>query len=801
MTANFPAAARTVGIIAVLFGVWAAAQAAPQRPASDAIDLSNGVIVLANAGDRHLKFAELLRDEIAHRTGIALERVPALQHTHRPAIVLGTINAIEPTPALPAGLAVPATAEGYALWVDREARPAPTVYLMGRDDRGALFAAGALLRTLRMKPNELVLDPHVRIATAPQYPVRGHELGYRNKSNTYDAWSIEQYEQYIRDLAVFGSNAVQLLFDSDMSPKEGAHMTESAWDRLPKLSALVGSYGLDVWLWLPVSDGPLGPAEMDRALEVRRALFERCPRIDVVFVPGGDPGGTHPEILLPWMAKLAAVLAESHPNAQLWLSNEDMEHAWNDYLFEYLQTHEPPWLDGIVFGTWVKLSLADQRARTPKRYPIVRYADITHSIQCQYPVPSWDLAYACTLGREGINPRPMGMAHIHNALAPLADGFITYSDGVNDDVNKFVWAAMGWEPQTDVRSVLTEYGRFFVGEDVGEAVAEGLLALERNWEGPLRENVAVEDTLAQWQAIEKAGDLGRWRLQSALFRAYYDAYIRQRLLADTQREAGAREALARASTAGVAAAIQDARRILEGADDAPVAPELRRRIEELGDALFTSIGMQLSVERYGANHWERGAVLDALDRPLNDRGWLEAQFAAILAQPDDQARLELLHQALTWEDPGPGGFYDDLGNAAKQPHLVHQKRWVDDPGFVNSPQDECIEVPGRDAWRLSWLNQAQTLFGTPLKMRYEGLDPTRPYRLQVVYTGRFRPAMRVTANGRFTIHESLPQPPQPERQAFDIPREATANGVLELEWHNTAGRGCQVAEVWLTQGS
>ena len=53
----------------------------------------------------------------------------------------------------------------------------------------------------------------------------------------------------------------------------------------------------------------------------------------------------------------------------------------------------------------------------PTRYPIRGYPDITHSRQCQHPVPDWDLAYALTEGRESINPRPLAEAAISEAYS------------------------------------------------------------------------------------------------------------------------------------------------------------------------------------------------------------------------------------------------------------------------------------------------------------------------------------------------------------------------------------------------
>ena len=74
------------------------------------------------------------------------------------------------------------------------------------------------------------------------------------------------------------------------------------------------------------------------------------------------------------------------------------------------------------------------------------YPDLTHNELCQYQVHEWDQAYALTLGREVINPRPAEFAAIHSRTAAYTDGFISYSDGVHDDVNKTVWSALELGP-------------------------------------------------------------------------------------------------------------------------------------------------------------------------------------------------------------------------------------------------------------------------------------------------------------------------------------------------------------------
>jgi len=759
------------------------------------------VVIPPDAATPVAKAADMLSEEVFKRTGEALEVLTAMPALHTRAIVLGATAALPPgMPEPPAGLAVPPEAEGYAVWTDSAGRQAPTVCVLGRDDRGVVYGAGALLRALRMRPGEFALDPGFRASTAPAYPVRGHELGYRHTSNTYDAWSVDQFEQYIRDLAVFGANGVQLIVQLDSLDIDGPHMTEPVLERTAKLVRMIGEYGMRVWVWMPPSEHAITPETAPAVLEKCRAFFEQCSPLDAIFVPGGDPGDTPPEVLLPLLKDVAALLRVSHPNAEIWFSNEDMPHEWNATLFEMLSGDPPDWLTGVVFGTWVKMPLATMRARVPEQYLIVQYCDITHCIECQYPVPDWDHAFASTLGREPINPRPVATAHIFDVTAPHTIGFNTYSDGVNDDVNKIIWSAKGWDPQADVGQILIEYGRYFMGEDLGGKAAEGLLALEQNWQGPLLSNEAVEDTLALWQEIEQEAGTTvetNWRLQMGLLRAYYDAYLRRKLVAETEREQRACAELARVPEVDVATAIGSASAILAEADAKPDAPELRARIEELGGFLFKSIGMQLSVDTYGAKNWERGAILDALDMPLSDRLWYESQFKEILALADEPSRAARLHTVVNWEDAGPGGFYDDLGNAWKQPHLVRQKDWAADPSAVESTQCEVIEVKGREAWRRSWRDQGQTLFGTPLHMRYEGLDTQASYTVRVVYTGRFRPTMRLVANGTHEIHGPMPQPEAPVPLEFAVPKEATAGGTLDLEWHHFSGRGCQVAEVWL----
>src|SRR5262249_8419874 len=94
-------------------------------------------------------------------------------------------------------------------------------------------------------------------------------------------------------------------------------------------------------------------------------------------------------------------------------------------------------------------------------------------------------------------------------------------------------------------------------------------------------------------------------------------------------------------------------------------------------------------------------------------------------------------------------------------------------------------------------------YDAPLRMRYEGLDPSARYQLAVVYSGDSPSVpIRLQADG-IEVHPYISKRPAFDVPVtFDVPARATADGRLELQWNAEPGRGgngrgCQVAEVWL----
>jgi hypothetical protein len=257
--------------------------------------------------------------------------------------------------------------------------------------------------------------------------------------------------------------------------------------------------------------------------------------------------------------------------------------------------------------------------------------------------------------------------------------------------------------------------------------------------------------------------------------------VRRRLIRETALESEANRIMAAGEPeAAMTAAIQ----VLNRAVNQPESPELRTRIVDLCDRLYRSIGLQTSVPKYHAIGAERGAILDFVDYPLNNRWWLEDEFRKIRAMTADEDKRRRLRELAAWENPGPGSFYDSVGNIATSPHVERAERgitfWWWDQGMSRA--------------RLSW--QATSW---PIAMVYDGLVADGRYVVQS--TGYGQAPLRIngervmpTADGR----------EMGEKKEFPVDPKFLKEGKLVLTWDRPEGEEhlnwrnkSRLAEVWL----
>jgi len=753
---------------------------------------------------------KMLTEEVSKRTGQLWSRAHRFPEQGTGCVVVAATRT-QIAQLLPPALALmalqpPDHAEAFSMRSLHYHRR-PVVLIEGKDDRGLLFGVGALLRKLSLSADQALLPDSLRLQEVPEKPIRSHQLGYRFKNNTYDAWTLAQFEQQIRDLAIFGGNSVQLIAPASDDERLSPLFPAPPLETLLGISRILDRYGLNCDIYYPEMEADYSrPADVFRELARFEELFRQIPRVDALWIPGGDPGHTPPALLFPLIAQEAALLHRYHPQARIYVSAQGMDAQQYEDFYRLVAQH-PAWLAGVFFGPQSRDSFETQRRRLPADLPLLFYPDIGHTMHAQFPVPQWDPVFALTEGREPIDPRPNDEAIIYRHFAALHEGFVTYSEGVNDDVNKFLWTQWGWDSATPADTILQDYARFFIGPQGTKAFAQGIVDLEENWRGPILNHPQIARTLGEFQAIEHSPNAPQqnWRFEMALYRAYYDAFLQTRLSEETHQQTMALEALKQAPKIGASAAMLQAEALLQPPSGGPDAA-LRDRVFALGGDLFHHVGLQLSTRLYGAANWERGANLDRIDIPLNDRVWLGREFARIRQLPASEQE-EAVAQIAAWSAPATGVLYDDLGNPALEPHLVRGPGFAEDPEFYQSAIDGVSDHTPAEGLRWSQLTYAEALYETPLRLHYSGLDPARHYRLRVVYGGEdYALPLRLTANRNLEIHPALQRTSNPQTLQFDLPAEATRTGTLDLEWTRPgnlggSGRGRQITEVWLVPES
>ena len=725
---------------------------------------------------------KILQEEVNKRSGFALKKISAWPNSNKITIALalsGSSTLVGRTIPVGGDKTLPEyQSEGFRVFFDHT-----TLWIIGADSRAILFGIGEVLRTAKVESKKFIVDDAWNIATSPTYSLRGHQLGYRNTANSYDAWSVEQYDQYIRELVLFGTNAIENI--PPIGKGSSPHFKISREEMNVKMSEICDAYDIEYWVWTPAEVDLKDKNLRAKELDFHEANYKNVPRLDNIFFPGGDPGHNHPSEVMPFLNDLHARLMKHHPEAGIWISLQGFSQEQVDYFYQYLKLNQPTWLRGVVSGP-SSPSISETRYRLPAQYKHRHYPDITHNVRCDYPALNFDQAFALTIGREGINPQPVYYANIHGKYAPFTDGFISYSDGCHDDVNKIIWSQRGWNPQKPIRDILIEYSRFFFNTEVELKAAEGILGLEKNWDGSLIDNGSIEPTLSYWKSLEneqtKLSD--NWRWQLLVLRAYYDAYIQKRLINETKLEDQANKVLELAETTSINKAMEDALTIVNKAAFEPIAQDLRKTIEDYCAQLFKSCGLQTSVEKYQASNSQRGCILDFVDYPLNNRWWLADQFKLISELESEEDKLERIKIIYSWENPGPGSYYDNVSNIAQSPHVTTTVYDAVDYGWWDS---------GYCRWRLS----SQVYQNDPI-LEYEDLDPNARYIVRVAGYGE--------ALIRIDGQRLEPMVYDKERDGFKefvVPKSAVGDGEIRVtfdkpeESHLRWRFYSSVSDVWL----
>lgn len=517
--------------------------------------------------------------------------------------------------------------------------------------RGLIFAIGRFLRKCVYEAGKIILIRDISGSFSPDRKIRGHQLGYRTTPNSYDAWTLEEYRKYYIDLMFFACNTVEHIPYENGRSNRNALMKYDEEDFLEETAKDCQELDLDVSLWFPNCEKVM----TDDAIRRRDELFSRVGRINAVFPPGGDPGDLPAEEFVRRSRIYSVILKEHHPDAEMWPSAQAPHSiaGWGDSFIEAMNDL-PDEIDGVITGPNHAFDMDTLRRKLPVKYPIRFYPDITHNVRCEYPVHNdrddWHFAWASTLSRECVNPRPSEYSRLHSLTERYTVGSVSYSEGTTDDVNKCIWSDLDFNPSVSLRETLGDYARlFFPGVPAGK-ITDLIEGLEIDWDCDPADNPCVDRVFELSEALcSDYPSLNKnWRFLQLQFRAMADKIVRMRRLFEL-------ELIDEARAEAENGRFSSARSILL-TDYPDEYKALRRRLEAVGKLLFDLIGLQLDVQRYCANGWERGAVLSTIDRPVTDRAFLLSVSERVIDKPEKEA-AQYLTKAFSRNKTEKNEFY------------------------------------------------------------------------------------------------------------------------------------------------
>ena len=359
--------------------------------------------------------------------------------------------------------------------------------------RALVFGAGKLLRAISYGAKTFDV-PDGELLFSPEKPMRQVYLA-RHYNTWYHRASAEELSRYVDDLALFGMNSIKTFVA--VAAVDLAYADASEREMFESISRSVVRHVKDLDLDFAISGGgnvsgsrlpeivkakpygpgvvrgfsdfnvcPSKPCGLDLLLSERRMTLESLKGLCVdefTYWPY-DEGGCACEKCSPWggngylklVEKLSALNAAAHPGARhvvsTWLFDDD---DWKG-LYRYLETHEG--VDCLLADSHDAFPEYPLRNPVPRNVPIITFPEV--SMWGRFP---W--------GGTGATPLPRRFERLFRQAEPVVSGFQIYSEGLFEDISKFVIVALYVNPKSHYRDALAEYCRYeFPGADAADFV-------------------------------------------------------------------------------------------------------------------------------------------------------------------------------------------------------------------------------------------------------------------------------------------------------------------------------------------
>lgn len=645
--------------------------------------------------------------------------------------------------------------------------------------RGFIYGIGMILRKTEFTEEGAILTEDVSGDYSPYMKIRGHQLGYRTTANSYEAWTTDEYMQYVRELMFFGCNTFEHTIHNDKPSMNRLMKYDSPLTFVKECCERAKELDIDISFWYPHPD-----KNTEESTKEIKEFFAELTNAHIFFPPGSDPGDYEAADSINRTIEAAKAIREHHPDIKVFPSAQS-PHGFGSWGDDFIKEMEklPDEIDGIITGPNCAMPLHELRKRLPMKYPIRLYPDITHNVRCEYPVhfdrDDWHYALASTLSREAINPRPAEYRTIHRLTRQYISGSVSYSEGISDDINKFVWSDMDYFPDADLYDTLCDYARlFFPGSDT-KKIADGILALEKNWEGDPAENPLIENTHAIFESVlkETPGLSENARFLMCLFRAKCDLLVRMRRTTELALIRKAKKELSKMN-------IGKAKEILNTPFDSDYN-RLRDEIFTIGNTLFEMVGLQLDVEHYCANGWERGATLDTIDNPVTDRLYLldRLKFADALTEKEKESFIKDL---LTYRNTKPDEYYYSFAQSSFTELGIPQEPYFymdfqgDRPNTNNGTIPmSMLKVFDHYSFRMKTGGLTAKGYNLILNLKPRYRDEVTDFTIKI--NGNILYKGKQYGGVRDKKRENEISAPGFEMHVYPIPDEFIENGCIELE--------------------
>ncbi len=625
---------------------------------------------------------------------------------------------------------------------------------------------------------------------------------------------------------------------------------------------------------------PSVPEARQELLRSVEAAFAKSPHFDYVSFSGGDGGGCECDRCKPYGAVFirlvedyAAIIHRYHPDAQVMFTNQKFDNEDDLAIFRYLREHPNTGLRAFCVGpgsdamSWQPGHRQHHRMdlfrypgfgpfsrymqeivhQLPPHVDLAFYNEITHWRYAQhayiqaYPRPDkdgnhpphWnhfiyermpDPYLTQVYDRLTFFAWPRYYRWVFGEVVRYGLGDCTHSSGTHDHFNQWMWQRLLWSPHRTAEDVVDEYCRTWFGPEAAPLMARAIFLMEEylQWdpERPITRKTSID---RYYDLVMKAGRVmpPHLRDRNWLWREFAQkAAIDKRTKLAVARQMAVQRSIERDIARALAKSDGSDRSDLSDSSDLDLLvsrcllrlsrlaepPDMRRLREE---------AVRLG-EESNALYGVRSEGLVSLDHDFIGLGWLKRQLERAQAAGGKDKR-ELLWTIAHYEDPGPGGFYDNLGTFEHAPHLVNGYPYDHGQPYVGDMLDEGNRISQRT---MGYTQDEER----GLELRYEGLAPQARYRIRFTLVRPwFQPryAHRMNQKAQSIYADGIPLAEGlelPEKMSdfftFDIPPEATSDGVLTItfrkmpdvaagdrvsieQWRNCGGWGTLCSEVWL----